>query len=210
MLTIKKELLKEILFHEFLGYIVSNNEEYKEDQNFKFEFTHERENITFTCTSSYTYGADCYDDEDDNESKQKTEQTSLGCISEYYLSEILESFYLYEPTKQACEKYNMPFDLISYYDQLSELKNYYFSENEENVNYDYYYNHDTVKTIKIPIEEIAQFFISFSWTKPNEEFINSLKYIEKEKLGELMKIYQKDKLEEQLPTNIKKHKIKKL
>lgn len=208
MVLMDKEILKEALFYNFLGYMKQDAESETKRDEFDFSFTKDKQHIKFSCISTIVSGATCYD-----EDFQESCHTRLHYFDSSKIIEIINDFVIQD---YEFKKYNITSNeqFIEYYDNKIETYSYYIQSSEEKIDEDAYYNHDVVRTMLIPIDELADYLLTFKFVKPLNECIKSFNYIsysENEEILEKLKVvhlYQQ--LQQNLPENenkVSRHKI---
>lgn len=197
MLKIEKELLKDILFEELYGLVLYYDNNAATSDEFSFAFSEDRQNITFKCVIESIWGNSCWEEENE----EKREYTSLYHVDNYRINETINNLVI---DMDNLKNYGFKEidDLIEYQDNEPRYK-YYLHEDSEPVNYDYYYNHDVVRTINIPVDEIAQLLLDFKFTKPLEEIKTSLEYISLSKFEDRLNISSEEVKEEAPKTKLK-------
>lgn len=168
MLQMNKETLKDLLYEEIKELILYYDSEAFGKEDFKFEFSQDKNTIIFKCVTEVIYGNDCWD------SKEEKRTTSLSHVDYYQLNQIIDRLVI---DHHELNKYNITSDkdLHEYY--ITDSLGFYYHEDTERINEDYYYNHDILRTIDIPIDEIAQALIDFKYTKPLSDFLDNFEYL---------------------------------
>jgi hypothetical protein len=203
MLNINKELLKDLLFHNILGLIEDRDNSIHSQPEFKFEFSPDRKQIDFTAISEEVYGATCWE-----EDEQKKKTTSLGNLDMYEISETVHKLVIQE---HELKQYNITNLDENYYWSEIKMSNWYGYEGTEEINVDYYYNLDKLRTLMIPIEEMTDYLLTFKYAKPVEELVKNLEFITPGVVVQLLEKYGIKNINdhcEEKPDNLKKLKIK--
>lgn len=176
---VDKEILKELLFSHIFETIKNESSDVVNSEYFRFAYSEDKKSITFSTVIEVVGGASCWE-----EDIQTTEPTTMKFFAEYQIGELLEDF-IYQESD--LKQQGMGEEKISEYHMTKKdpYDFYYYSENE-NVNEDYYYNHDVVRTLTIPVEEMANYLSEFPFTKPLEELQKSLRTIPLEKFNAIV------------------------
>lgn len=190
-----KELIKDLIFYNLLE-LINNNYESSIDNEFVFEYSKNKENIIFKTIVENVYGGSCWSD-----SELKTEIKGIVNLDVYEIESLIEKLHYHPDYNTFTED-----EIIDFYDKK---QNFHFYTNIEEINEDYYCNHDKLRTIFIPIDEIAEYLMNFPYTKTKEDFLKSLEYLEIEKHEDLKIKLFADKLNNELSKkNVIKTKMK--
>lgn len=168
---LNKELIKDLIFYNLLD-LISTNYESSIDSEFHFEYSKNKENIIFKAIIENVYGGSCWSD-----SELKTEVKSIINLDSYEIDSLIEQLQYHPDYDEFTEN-----EIIEFYDKKQTFHCYV---NIDKINDDYYCNHDKLRTMFIPIDEIVEYLLNFPYTKNKEDFLKSLEYLDVEKHEDL-------------------------
>lgn len=162
MLKINKEFLRELL-KENLHCLFGRT--HSAEVNFSDE---SREFIIYTSVIKIVSGNSCWED-----SKEEVEYTDDHYITESTIGEMINDFIIqeHEFSRYNVDRNNLE-QICDYYDHHF-IPDYNFHQfiytDQEEIDRDYYGNHNVSRIMKINIEEILDYILNNPYSKPIEE-----------------------------------------